>query len=63
MSPYIRGFHEMNVKDVLMCVFIFLYAAIQYYVIHHPGVQDDAISARMQDIMILVVSSYFGKSK
>lgn len=47
---------------VLAISFVVIYACIQYFVISNPGGQDDVISARVQDILVMIISFYFGSS-
>lgn len=47
---------------IIATAFVCIYAFIQYFVISNPGQQDDVISARVQDILVMIVSFYFGSS-
>lgn len=47
---------------ILSIFFTGIYAYIQYMVIVQPGNVDDVISARVQDIIVMIVSFYFGSS-
>lgn len=49
------------VKTIISIAFLIIYACIQYSAIMHPGTQDDIISARVQDVFIIIVSYYFVK--
>lgn len=51
-----------HVPDVLAFLFLIIYAAVQYHCILHAGNGDDMISARCQDIMMLIMSFYFGSA-
>lgn len=51
-----------HVPDVLAFLFLMVYAAVQYHCIQHAGTGDDMISARCQDIMVMIISFYFGSA-
>jgi hypothetical protein len=51
-----------HVPDVLAFLFLVIYAGVQYHCIQHAGTGDDMISARCQDIMIMIMSFYFGSA-
>lgn len=51
-----------HIPDLIAVSFLVIYSAIQYHVITHMGSGDDLISARAQDIMLLIVASYFRPS-
>lgn len=55
---------EMTLHDhipaILALLFLLCYAIIQVYSVMHPTAVDDIISARLQDILIMVFSYYFG---
>ncbi len=51
-----------HIPSVIAIAFVIMYAVIQYFVINHPGQQDDIISARIQDIMVMIVGYYFGSA-
>lgn len=51
-----------NMPRILSIGFLITYALIQLYCITHPGTEDDIISARLQDILVIIVSYYFGSS-
>lgn len=57
---------EIQVRDKLPAILaigsLIIYAVVQLYAMYHPGEQDDLISARVQDIMMLIVAYYFGSS-
>lgn len=60
-----RSMHIANydwVTTLLAVGFLAIYAIIQLYAIYSPGNQDDIISARVQDIIVMIVSFYFGSS-
>lgn len=42
--------------------FIIIYSVLQAYIIYVPGSGDDVISARLQDILVMIISYYFGSS-
>jgi hypothetical protein len=50
------------VLPALAFFFCIIYGAVQIYVIYHPDAQDDLISARLQDIMVMIISYFFGSS-
>lgn len=50
------------VPTILAIGFLFNYAAIQFYCVMHPTSANDIISARLQDVLIMIVSYYFGSS-
>ena len=49
----------MKFKNVLALLVVLIYAVIQFMAIYNPGNQDDIISARIQDILVMIISSYF----
>lgn len=49
-----------HTPEVLAAAFVIIYAVIQYIAIQNPSGQDDVISARVQDIMLMIISFYFG---
>lgn len=57
---------EAAIKDyvptVLAVSFLLIYACIQFYCITHAIQANDIISARCQDILIMIISYYFGSS-
>lgn len=55
------GIHDY-VPEILALSFIVIYAVVQLYVLYHPGGQDDMISARVQDIVMIIVGFYFGNA-
>lgn len=50
------------VPTILAVGFLIIYAAIQFYCVTHPASALDIISARLQDVLIMIVSYYFGSS-
>lgn len=50
------------VTPFLAVAFLGIYGAIQAYVIYNPTGADDVISARVQDIMVMIISYFFGSS-
>lgn len=57
---------EIETKDkvptYLALGFLVVYAFMQAYCVSHSNATNDIISARFQDIMIMIVSYYFGSS-
>lgn len=53
---------KSNMPHYLALAFLLIYFTIQICAINHPGQQDDIISARVQDIMVMIVSFYFGSA-
>lgn len=55
---------QLNLHDpipsIIACAFVIIYAFVQCFVINHPGSQNDVISARVQDIMVMIIGFYFG---
>lgn len=51
-----------HVPTVLAIGFLLNYAAIQFYCVTHPSSAIDIISARFQDVLIMIISYYFGSS-
>ena len=51
------------VVPILAFFVLFIYAIIQFYVIFNPSSADDLVSARLQDVVIIVMSYYFGYSR
>jgi hypothetical protein len=51
-----------NVPTVLAIGFLVCYAAIQFYCVIHTNSENDIISARFQDVLIMIISYYFGSS-
>jgi len=50
------------VPTILAVGFLCNYAIIQLYCVTHPGNANDIISARLQDVLIMIISYYFGSS-
>lgn len=50
------------VPTILAVGFLVNYALIQGYCVTHPGSSNDIISARFQDVLIMIISYYFGSS-
>ncbi len=50
------------VPTILAIGFLINYAAIQFYCVMHQSSANDIISARFQDVLIMIVSYYFGSS-
>lgn len=57
---------EIELRDwmpaAMAIAFIAIYAILQAYIIYLPGHTEDVISARLQDILVMIVSYYFGSS-
>lgn len=51
------------VPSILAIGLLIIYSIVQIYCIFHNGSDDDIISARIQDILIMIISYYFGSSK
>lgn len=51
-----------HMPNILALIFIVIYAVMQYHIVNHPGSQDDVISARVQDIFVMIISFYFGSA-
>jgi hypothetical protein len=50
------------VPTILAVGFLANYAAMQFYVVSHQTSANDIISARFQDVLIMIISYYFGSS-
>lgn len=50
------------VPTILAIGFLVNYALMQFYVVMHPASAADIISARFQDVLIMIISYYFGSS-
>lgn len=50
------------VPTILAIGFLLNYAAIQFYCVTHQTPGNDIISARFQDVLIMIISYYFGSS-
>jgi hypothetical protein len=46
-------------RNLLALLFLIIYAIIQWQAIHNSSGQDDVISARVQDIMVVIIAYYF----
>lgn len=57
---------EIQVRDkipaILAIGFLLIYAGIQFYAVYNADSSNDIISARVQDILMLIVAYYFGSS-
>jgi hypothetical protein len=57
---------EMTLHDyvptILAVGFLFNYAAIQFYCVIDNNPSNDIISARFQDVLIMIISYYFGSA-
>lgn len=51
-----------HVPTFLALGFLINYAIMQFYCVTHPGTENDIISARFQDVLIMIISYYFGSS-
>jgi len=54
---------DYYVPSILAIGFLIIYSVIQIYCLLHIGSEDDIISVRLQDILIMIVSYYFGSSQ
>jgi hypothetical protein len=52
--------HDNRMPMILALIFTAIYIAIQAAAIYHPSTSDDIISARVQDIMLIIIGFYFG---
>ncbi len=50
------------VPTILAIGFLINYACIQFYCVTHSSSATDIISARFQDVLIMIISYYFGSS-
>ena len=50
------------VPTILAVGFLINYALMQFYVVSHQSGANDIISARFQDVLIMIISYYFGSS-
>lgn len=48
--------------SLLATGFLIIYSAIQFYCVTHNNSVNDIISARLQDVLIMIMSYYFGSS-
>lgn len=55
--------HRDWIVPILAFFVLCIYAIIQFYVIFNPSSADDLVSARLQDVVIIVMSYYFGYSR
>jgi len=57
---------EINLQDwvptILAIGFLINYAVIQFYCVTHNDSANDIISARFQDVLIMIISYYFGSA-
>ncbi|MBX4189707.1 hypothetical protein KW791_00195 [Candidatus Parcubacteria bacterium] len=51
-----------HVPTILAVGFLVNYAIVQLYCVTHPSSEIDIISARFQDVLIMIMSYYFGSS-
>lgn len=51
-----------HVPTFLALGFLIIYALIQIYCVTHDNSVNDIISARLQDILIMIISYYFGSA-
>lgn len=51
-----------HVPTMLAIGFLINYALIQFYCVTHNNSANDIISARFQDVLIMIISYYFGSS-
>lgn len=45
--------------DIVCVIFLLVYAFIQYDCLSNPERENSLISARVQDVMIIIISRYF----
>jgi hypothetical protein len=50
------------VPTILAVGFLINYALMQFYCVTHENAANDIISARFQDVLIMIISYYFGSS-
>lgn len=57
---------QAGYRDWVPCVLalgtLVIYAAVQIYTIYKPSSEAELLSARIQDLMLIVISYYFGTS-
>jgi hypothetical protein len=51
-----------HIPTILAVGFLSIYALVQIYCVMHSTSANDIISARLQDVVIMIVSYYFGSS-
>lgn len=51
-----------HVPTIIAILILLIYAGIQFCAIYSPSSADDIISARVQDVLVMIVSYYFGSS-
>ncbi len=51
-----------HVPFILACAFLVIYALVQFTAVFYPAPSEDIISARVQDIMVMIVSYFFGST-
>lgn len=51
-----------HMPAILALGFLIIYAAIQFYCVEYGSPGDDIISARLQDVIIMIFGYYFGSS-
>ena len=56
------NFGHDHVAMFLAILFSMIYAGIQFAALYNPSTQDDVISARVQDILLMIISFYFGRT-
>lgn len=50
-------------EHIFAFLILIIYCIVQVYCISNPGDQDDIVSARMQDVLLVVVTYYFYRKK
>jgi hypothetical protein len=57
---------EMTLHDhvpfILAIIFVVIYALVQFTAVFYPTPGEDLISARVQDIMVMIIGYFFGSS-
>jgi hypothetical protein len=61
-KPSDKNISRDHIPAILSVGFLVVYAFVQVYCITHGNNVTDIISARLQDILIMIVSYYFGSS-
>lgn len=51
-----------HVPFILAMIFIVIYALVQFTAVFYPTPGEDLISARVQDIMVMIIGYFFGSS-
>jgi hypothetical protein len=51
-----------HVPFILAIIFVVIYALVQFTAVFYPTPGEDLISARVQDIMVMIIGYFFGSS-